>query len=48
MQSLNLIAPSSSACRSGVQTINDIHNILKAYYKAALKRYTDNVVIQIV
>lgn len=29
------------------QAINDIHDILKAYYKVALKRYTDNVVIQI-
>ncbi|OAF98870.1 uncharacterized protein CC84DRAFT_427957 [Paraphaeosphaeria sporulosa] len=27
------------------QAINDIHNTLKAYYKVALKRFTDNVVL---
>ena len=26
--------------------VNDIHDILKAYYKVALKRYMDNVVLQ--
>ena len=30
------------------QTIIDIHDILKAYYKVALKRYMDNIVIRIV
>ena len=30
------------------QAVNDIHDILKAYYKVALKRFTDNIVIQVV
>ncbi|KAL4796324.1 P-loop containing nucleoside triphosphate hydrolase protein [Aspergillus venezuelensis] len=30
------------------QAVYDIHDILKAYYKVALKRFADNVVIQIV
>ncbi|KAL4814658.1 P-loop containing nucleoside triphosphate hydrolase protein [Aspergillus spinulosporus] len=30
------------------QAVNDIHDILKAYYKVALKRFADNVIIQIV
>ena len=30
------------------KAVNDIHDILKAYYKVALKRFTDNVVIQVV
>ncbi|KAI9812239.1 MAG: hypothetical protein M1832_000471 [Thelocarpon impressellum] len=30
------------------QAVNDIHDILKAYYKVALKRFTDNVVTQVV
>ncbi|KAL4809874.1 P-loop containing nucleoside triphosphate hydrolase protein [Aspergillus unguis] len=30
------------------QAVNDIHDILKTYYKVALKRFADNVVIQIV
>ncbi|KAL4928186.1 dynamin family protein [Aspergillus undulatus] len=30
------------------QAVNDIHDVLKAYYKVALKRFADNVVIQIV
>lgn len=30
------------------QAVNDIHDILKAYYKVALKRFNDNVVIQVV
>ena len=30
------------------QAVNDIHDILKAYYKVALKRFTDNVVIQVI
>ncbi|KAL4995133.1 P-loop containing nucleoside triphosphate hydrolase protein [Aspergillus recurvatus] len=30
------------------QAVNDIHDILKAYYKVAMKRFADNVVIQIV
>lgn len=29
------------------QAVNDIHDTLKAYYKVALKRFTDNVVVQI-
>jgi hypothetical protein len=29
------------------QAVNDIHDILKAYYKVALKRFTDNVVLQV-
>lgn len=29
------------------QTVYDIHGMLKAYYKVAIKRFTDNVVIQI-
>jgi hypothetical protein len=29
------------------QAVNDIHDTLKAYYKVALKRFTDNVVLQI-
>ncbi|KAJ6016561.1 hypothetical protein N7540_011152 [Penicillium herquei] len=29
------------------QAVFDIHDILKAYYKVALKRFTDNVVIQV-
>ena len=30
------------------QAVNDIHDILKAYYKVALKRYMDNVLITVV
>ncbi|KAL2825068.1 P-loop containing nucleoside triphosphate hydrolase protein [Aspergillus cavernicola] len=30
------------------QAVNDIHDILKAYYKVALKRFADNIVIQVV
>lgn len=29
------------------QAVNDIHDILKAYYKVAMKRFTDNIVLQI-
>lgn len=29
------------------QAVYDIHDMLKAYYKVAIKRFTDNVVIQI-
>lgn len=29
------------------QAVNDIHDILKAYYKVAMKRFTDNVVLQV-
>jgi hypothetical protein len=29
------------------QAVNDIHDMLKAYYKVALKRFTDNVVLQV-
>ncbi|CRG92822.1 hypothetical protein PISL3812_09893 [Talaromyces islandicus] len=29
------------------QAVNDIHDVLKAYYKVALKRFTDNVVLQV-
>ena len=30
------------------QAVYDIHDTLKAYYKVALKRFSDNVVIQVV
>lgn len=30
------------------QAVNDIHDILKAYYKVALKRFMDNVILQVV
>lgn len=30
------------------QAVNDIHDILKAYYKVAMKRFMDNVVVQVV
>ena len=30
------------------QAVHDIHDILKAYYKVALKRFTDNVIMQVV
>ncbi|KAL3482095.1 P-loop containing nucleoside triphosphate hydrolase protein [Aspergillus californicus] len=30
------------------QAVNDIHDILKAYYKVAVKRFTDNVIMQVV
>ena len=30
------------------QAIYDIHDILRAYYKVAIKRFTDNVVVQVV
>lgn len=29
------------------QAVNDIHDTLKAYYKVAMKRFTDNVVLQV-
>lgn len=29
------------------QAVRDIHDILKAYYKVAVKRFTDNVVLQV-
>lgn len=29
------------------QAVHDIYDILKAYYKAAVKRLTDNVVVQV-
>jgi hypothetical protein len=29
------------------QAVNDIHDILKAYYKLAMKRFTDNIVLQV-
>jgi hypothetical protein len=29
------------------QAVHDIHDILKAYYKVALKRFTDNVILQV-
>ncbi|OJD21879.1 hypothetical protein ACJ73_06779 [Blastomyces percursus] len=29
------------------QAVNDIHDILKAYYKVAVKRFADNVVLQV-
>ncbi|KFY03304.1 hypothetical protein O988_01575 [Pseudogymnoascus sp. VKM F-3808] len=33
---------------SDYQAVNDIHDILKAYYRVALKRYMDNVVLQVI
>ncbi|KAM0723517.1 hypothetical protein Q7P37_000504 [Cladosporium fusiforme] len=30
------------------QAVYDIHDILKAYYKVALKRFTDNVIFQVI
>ena len=30
------------------QAVNDVHDILKAYYKVALKRFTDNTIMQVV
>lgn len=29
------------------QAVNDIHDILKAYYRLAMKRFTDNIVVQV-
>ncbi|KAF2032549.1 dynamin [Setomelanomma holmii] len=29
------------------QAVNDIHDILKAYYKVTMKRFTDNIVLQV-
>ncbi|KAH8425300.1 uncharacterized protein LDX57_003057 [Aspergillus melleus] len=29
------------------QAVFDIHDILKAYYKVALKRFSDNVILQV-
>lgn len=29
------------------QAVNDIHDILKAYYKVAMKRFTNNIVLQV-
>jgi hypothetical protein len=30
------------------QAVFDIHDILRAYYKVAIKRFTDNVVVQVI
>ncbi len=30
------------------QAVNDIHDVLKTYYKVALKRFMDNVVVSVV
>jgi hypothetical protein len=30
------------------QAVNDIHDILKAYYQVAMKRFMDNVIVQVV
>lgn len=30
------------------QAVFDIHDILRAYYKVAIKRFSDNVVVQVV
>lgn len=30
------------------QAVHDIHDMLKAYYKVLFKRFTDNVIIQVV
>ncbi|KFY46965.1 hypothetical protein V494_00258 [Pseudogymnoascus sp. VKM F-4513 (FW-928)] len=48
-QSIDLAAITRAAHLSNEdQAVNDIHDILKAYYKVALKRYMDNVVVQVV
>jgi hypothetical protein len=48
-QTINLTAITRAAHLSNEdQAVNDIHDILKAYYKVALKRFMDNVVLQIV
>lgn len=30
------------------QAVNDIHNILQAFYKIAIKRFNSNIIIQVV
>ncbi|KFY88242.1 hypothetical protein V498_06867 [Pseudogymnoascus sp. VKM F-4517 (FW-2822)] len=48
-QTIDLAAITRAAHLSNEdQAVNDIHDILKAYYKVALKRYMDNVVLQVV
>ncbi|KFZ24697.1 hypothetical protein V502_00824 [Pseudogymnoascus sp. VKM F-4520 (FW-2644)] len=48
-QTIDLAAITQAAHLSNEdQAVNDIHDILKAYYKVALKRYMDNVVLQVV
>ncbi|KAL2849030.1 hypothetical protein BJX68DRAFT_255632 [Aspergillus pseudodeflectus] len=46
-----LLFPSKKSRRLHIsnedQAVHDIYDILKAYYKAALKRLTDNVIVQI-
>ena len=47
--SVSLFSLKSVTCISNEsQAIFDIHDILKAYYKVALKRFADNVVTQVV
>ncbi|KFY50419.1 hypothetical protein V495_00273 [Pseudogymnoascus sp. VKM F-4514 (FW-929)] len=47
-QTIDLAAITRAAHLSNEdQAVNDIHDILKAYYKVALKRYMDNVVLQV-
>ncbi|KFX93332.1 hypothetical protein O988_06868 [Pseudogymnoascus sp. VKM F-3808] len=48
-QTIDLAAITRAAHLSNEdQAVNDIHDILKAYYKVALKRYMDNVVLQVI
>ncbi|OBT73171.1 hypothetical protein VF21_07938 [Pseudogymnoascus sp. 05NY08] len=48
-QTIDLAAITRAAHLSNEdQAVNDIHDILKAYYKVALKRYIDNVVLQVI
>ncbi|KFY67375.1 hypothetical protein V496_01566 [Pseudogymnoascus sp. VKM F-4515 (FW-2607)] len=48
-QTIDLAAITRAAHLSNEdQAVNDIHDILKAYYKVALKRFMDNVVLQVI
>jgi hypothetical protein len=48
-QQVNLKAIAGAAHLSNEdQAVNDIHDILKAYYQVAIKRFMDNVILQVV
>jgi hypothetical protein len=48
-QQVNLKAIANAAHLSNEdQAVNDIHDILKSYYQVAMKRFMDNVVLQVV
>lgn len=48
-QTIDLAAITRAAHLSNEdQAVNDIHDILKAYYKVAVKRFMDNLVLQVV